>query len=53
MLMIQILYIKISIPFLQQIPRNMEIPKVTEWLNSNTLHIDTNKTAAMLFLLQP
>ena len=28
---------------------NKEIPKVTEWFNSNKLHIDTNKTVAMLF----
>ena len=26
-----------------------EIPKVTEWFNSNKLCIDTNKTVAMLF----
>ena len=28
---------------------NNEIPKVTEWFNSNKLCIDTNKTVAMLF----
>ena len=28
---------------------NKEIPKVTESFNSNKLHIDTNKTVAMLF----
>ena len=28
---------------------NKEIPKVTEWFNSNKLHISTNKTVAMLF----
>ena len=28
---------------------NKEIPKVTEWFNSNKLRIDTNKTVAMLF----
>ena len=28
---------------------NKEIPKVTEWLNSNKLCINTNKTVAMLF----
>ena len=28
---------------------NKEIPKVTEWFNSNKLHINTNKTVAMLF----
>ena len=28
---------------------NKEIPKVTEWFNSNKLCIDTNKTVAMLF----
>ena len=29
---------------------NKEIPKVTEWFNSNKLRIDTNKPVAMLFL---
>ena len=28
---------------------NKEIPKVTEWINSNKLHINTQKTVAMLF----
>ena len=28
---------------------NKEIPKVTEWFNSNKLRINTNKTVAMLF----
>ena len=28
---------------------NKEIPKVTEWFNSNKLHIDTDKTVAMFF----
>ena len=31
---------------------NIEIPKVTEWLNSNKLHLDTNKAVVMLFDLQ-
>ena len=31
---------------------NKEIPKVTEWFNSNKLRIDTNKTVAMLFHTQ-
>ena len=29
---------------------NKEIPKITEWFNSNKLRIDTNKPVAMLFL---
>ena len=28
---------------------NMEIPIILEWLKSNKLHINLNKTAAMLF----
>ena len=28
---------------------NKEIPKVIEWLSFNKLHINTNKTVAMLF----
>ena len=28
---------------------NMEMPKIMEWLKSNKLHINVNKTAAMLF----
>ena len=28
----------------------MEMPKIMEWLKSNKLHIDVNKTVAMLFL---
>ena len=28
---------------------NKEIPKVTDWFNSNKLHINTNKRVAMLF----
>ena len=28
---------------------NMEIPKIIEWLRSNKLHINVNKTVAMLF----
>ena len=28
---------------------NMEIPKIMEWLKSNKLHINVNKTVAMLF----
>ena len=28
----------------------MKMPKIMEWLKSNKLHIDANKTVAMLFL---
>ena len=43
-----ILYKNLDLEFIKD-SINKEIPRVTEWLNSNKLHLNANKTVSMLF----